>query len=69
MKNRKLDLETLKYIKVHFDLFSDMSTKCMGYGFICSTIERIEEVKESKPTENDTELAEILMQELSEHRT
>lgn len=56
-----LDLETLKYIKVHFDLFSDLSTNCMGYKFLCDTIERIE-------TPDET-LAEILIENLNEHRT
>ena len=64
---KKLDLETLKYIQKVFMVYSDHSTNCLGYNYLCETIKKLEE--ENKPKEVDLELVEILMQELSEHRT
>lgn len=64
---KKLDLETLKYTQRVFKLYSDHSTGCLGYKYLCKMIEELEE--ENKPKDIEIEQAEILMQELSEHRT
>lgn len=40
MKNVRLDLYTLKYVKFMFNLHSDMSSSCNGYHSLCELIER-----------------------------
>lgn len=39
----KLDLETLKYVKLAFDIHSDHSTMCNGYRSLCKMIEETED--------------------------
>lgn len=39
-----LDLKTLRYIKLTFDLHSDHSTKCNGYNSLCRIIEQQESI-------------------------
>ena len=46
---KKLDLETLKHIKLIFSIHSDFSTQCNGYHNLCEIIEKIE----SKPIEEE----------------
>lgn len=46
---KKLDLETLKHIKLIFSVHSDFSTQCNGYHNLCELIEKIE----SKPIEEE----------------
>jgi hypothetical protein len=44
----KLDLETLKQVKLTFDIHSDHSTMCNGYRSLCRMIEEAEkEVNEN----------------------
>ena len=37
-KEPKLDLKTLEYIKFTFDLYSDWSSRCLGYQRLCEMI-------------------------------
>ena len=48
MKN--LDLETLEYVKIAFDIHSDLSTKTNGYKWICKAIDECKKQKISEPT-------------------
>lgn len=48
-QSEELDLKTLKKLKFVFDIYSDMSSRTLGYSYICRKIEEIElEQKESK---------------------
>lgn len=38
----KLDLRTLKHLKTVFDFYSDFSSQCLGYRFICQRINDME---------------------------
>lgn len=40
-----MDLETLKHVKLLFDVQSDYSTKCNGYTSLCELIEKLENNK------------------------
>ena len=48
MKN--LDLETLEYVKIAFDIHSDLSTKTNGYKWICRAIDDLKKQKLSEQT-------------------
>ena len=68
---KELDLDTLKAIKFSFELFSDFSTQCLGYNYICNQINNIEnkiKIQEQKQ-ENAFQEAEELIEVLNEHRT
>lgn len=49
-----LDLETLKYIKLQFDICSDFSTRSQGYTWLCTSIDKMEnnlhDINESSDT-------------------
>lgn len=64
----KLDLETLNHIKLEFGYYSDYSTSCLGYKYLCGKIKELESEKITI-TDFDIEQAEILIEELNEHRT
>jgi hypothetical protein len=51
MDLNKLDLETLKHIKFTFDLYSDMSSKTLGYQNLCRLIFEREQAKTQQPAE------------------
>lgn len=42
----KLDLHTLKHLKVVFDFYSDFSSQSLGYRFICQMINDMETYKQ-----------------------
>lgn len=51
----KLDLETLKHVKFSFDIFSDHSSRCLGYKSLCNMIEK----EEARIKEEGTPITEI----------
>lgn len=40
IKKNKLDIETLEYVKFHFELYSDATPKTHGYKWLCKNIMR-----------------------------
>lgn len=55
----KLDLETLKQVKIVFDIHSDHSARCNGYQSLLKMIEQAEKEADGN-TKNGTELAAFL---------
>jgi hypothetical protein len=50
MSAKNLDLETLKHIKFTCDLYSDMSSRTLGYKRLCELIKETEQANEvNKP--------------------
>lgn len=48
-----LDLETLEYIKFHFGLYSDHSTKSHGYKWLCKLIDEVNKLPETNKFNNN----------------
>jgi len=50
----KTNLKTLKYVKAHFDMQSDHSTKTNGYRILCEMIETVENsgIEQSEPIQS-----------------
>lgn len=44
----KLDLKTLKYLKLSFELCSDNSTRCHGYNYLCELINKNRQHEENR---------------------
>ena len=44
---KDLDLETLKFVEFHFNLYSDMSSKCQGYDYLCRLIDQVKVATET----------------------
>jgi len=56
----KTNLKTLKYVKAHFDMQSDHSTKTHGYRILCEMIETVENSGiEQSPRPDKTEIYKI----------
>jgi hypothetical protein len=54
-KNLNLDLETLKEIKFACNLYSDMSSRTLGYDWLCKRIEELEKLKKSEESETNND--------------
>jgi len=63
----KLDLYTLKEVKQALDSYSDHSSTCLGYKYICGKIKELEVENETVFDFEDE--AEVLIEVLNEHRT